>query len=352
MTGIVIAVCAAAASTSAVLLTATVLASHYTPLHLGLLYVPELGAAVISALAFGAVFDTRLIHYYALGGMAVMAAGIVVIQSAVPPTAVLTLVGSGLIGIGIGASVTPALFLAGFSLRSATIQRVFAILELLRAVAAFLVAPVLPHFATTLTGLPAAAASTALWICFGLSAGGALVGVLLYVLGGVRPSAPALPRWMGGQEPAWESPPLLAAVRRGLTGRVRAAGETAARRDALVLTVWRTFSVGFVPEPGAGFNAACAGEVRETAAHGAAQAGAAGFRAQPVAIQGTPTWKAIADAADDNGASLIVIGSYGRAGVGGRVAGSVAGSIMFHSQRPVLVVHDHTTARSAASAVT
>src|SRR5580704_1418800 len=172
--GIVIAICAAAASTSAIALTATVLTPHYTPLHLGLLFVPELGAAVITAFAFGAVFRSHLIHYFALSGLAFLAAGIIVLHGATPPTGALTLIGSGLIGVGIGASVAPALFLAGFSLRSASIQRVFAILELLRAVAAFLIAPVLLHFATTLTGLPTAAFSTALWICFGLSAGGAV----------------------------------------------------------------------------------------------------------------------------------------------------------------------------------
>jgi hypothetical protein len=145
--------------------------------------------------------------------MAFLAAGILVVRGAVPPTSGLTLAGSALIGVGVGASVTPALFLAGFSLRSASIQRVFAILELLRAVAAFMIAPILLHFATTLTGLPTPAMNTALWVCFALAAGGALLGVMLYVLGGARPSAPSLPRFLGGEEPGWESPPLLAAIR-------------------------------------------------------------------------------------------------------------------------------------------
>jgi hypothetical protein len=214
MAGIVVAICAAAASVSAIGLTSTVLAHRYTPLHLGLLYLPELGGAVITAIAFGAVFSTRLIHYYALVGMAFLAAGILVIRGSVPPTAALTLAGSALIGIGVGASVTPALFLAGFSLRSASIQRVFAILELLRAMAAFMIVPILLHFATTLTGLPTRAMSAALWVCFGLAAGGAVIGVLLYLLGGARPLAPSLSRFLSGEEPGWESPPLLAAVRR------------------------------------------------------------------------------------------------------------------------------------------
>ncbi|HWG65424.1 MAG TPA: MFS transporter [Streptosporangiaceae bacterium] len=212
--GIVVAICAAAASVSAIGLTSTVLAHHYTPLHLGLLYLPELGGAVITAIAFGAVFSTRYIHHFALAGMAFLAAGILLLRSSIPPTSALTLVGSALVGVGVGASVTPALFLAGFSLRSASIQRVFAILELMRAMAAFLIVPILLHFATTLTGMPTGAMSTALWICFGLAAGGAIIGVVLYLLGGVRPSAPSLTQFLGGLEPGWPSPPLLAAIRR------------------------------------------------------------------------------------------------------------------------------------------
>ncbi len=214
LAGIVLAVCAAAASVSAIGLTSTVLAHRYAPLHLGLLYLPELGGAVLTAIVFGAVFSTRYIHYFALAGMAFLAAGILVIRGAVPPTPALTLAGSALLGVGVGASVTPALFLAGFSLRSASIQRVFAILELLRAVAAFMIVPILLHFATTLTGLPTRAMSAALWVCFGLAAGGAVAAVLLYLLGGARPSAPSLAQFLGGEEPGWQSPPLLAAVRR------------------------------------------------------------------------------------------------------------------------------------------
>ncbi len=81
-----------------------------------------------------------------------MTAGVLMLREVIPPSSALTLAGSGLNGVGIGAWVTPALFLAAFSLRSAGLQRVFAVLELLRAVAAFLVAPVLLHFAVTLAG--------------------------------------------------------------------------------------------------------------------------------------------------------------------------------------------------------
>jgi len=231
--------------------------------------------------------------------MVILTAGVLVLREVIPPSSALTLAGSGLNGVGIGAWVTPALFLAAFSLRSAGLQRVFAVLELLRAVAAFLVAPVLLHFAVTLAGLPTAAMGTALWICFALSAGGALAGVALYLLGGVRPSAPKVQPWRDHVGSAWPSPPLLAAVRPGPARRAmgeesarvgsgpgdgdRPAAARAARRrpvrghrpgpvvfgydgselaraaiaeaghqlpahrDALVVTVWSTLNVEFVP---------------------------------------------------------------------------------------------------------
>jgi nucleotide-binding universal stress UspA family protein len=109
--------------------------------------------------------------------------------------------------------------------------------------------------------------------------------------------------------------------------------------------LWRTFSVGFVPEPGAQFDAASACDIEQaaeqTAAHGAALAEAAGFRAQPLAVQGTPTARAVIKAADDHEASLIVLGSHRKAGLGGRIAGSIAAEVASWSQRPVMIVHDH-----------
>ncbi|SEN15711.1 MFS transporter [Actinacidiphila rubida] len=212
--GIVAAICAAAASVSAISLTLTSLAPHYSPLHLGLLYLPEFGGAVITAAVFGYVFRTRLLHTYVLVGMCFLIAGIVVMNSTAPPMGVMIGVGSGLIGVGVGASVVPALFIAGFSLRSSNVQRVFAIIELMRAVAAFLIAPVLLYIAAHVGGGIDEGTRTALWICFGISVAGAVLGVAFYVVGGVRHlPTPAVETWMGGQEPGWFSPALFARFR-------------------------------------------------------------------------------------------------------------------------------------------
>jgi hypothetical protein len=161
----------------------------------------------------GAVINKRSIHYLPLAGMAFLAAGIAAFRIKLPPTQGLTLIGAGLTGIGLGATVAPALFVAGMSLPSKNLQRVFAIIELLRAVAAFMIAPIFVHFAATVGGSLRAGAGIALWIGLGLAVGGGLLAVLLYALAGARPQKPDIPRFMDGDGPAWYSPPLLAAIR-------------------------------------------------------------------------------------------------------------------------------------------
>ncbi len=117
-------------------------------------------------------------------------------------------------------------------------------------------------------------------------------------------------------------------------------------RDAVVLTVWRPFGVGFIPPPHVEFDAAAPEEVRqaaeETAAQGTSMAQAAGFRAQSLALKEALAWKGISGVADDRDASLIVLGSHGKSGLAGAFLGSVAGDVAAHSGRTVLIVHRRT----------
>jgi MFS family permease len=220
--GIVLALFAAAASVSASALTASLLAERYGPLHVGLLYLPELAGAVLTAILLGVVINKRALQYLPLAGMVFLAAGIAVFRIQLPPTQGLTLIGSALLGIGLGAAVAPALFASAFSLPAPTLQRVFAIVELLRAVAAFMIAPVFAHFAVTVGGDPTTGTGIALWIGLGLAIAGAAVPLLIYALGGARPETPQLERFMSGEGPAWHSPGLLAAAR-GRATRLRLA---------------------------------------------------------------------------------------------------------------------------------
>ena len=304
--------------------------------------------------------------------MLFLAAGIAVFRVQVPPSEALTLIGSGLTGIGLGATVAPALFVAGFSLPSANLQRVFAIVELLRAVAAFMIAPIFAHLALTVGG--------------SLEAGdrdGALDRPRTRDRGrGARRRAlPARRR-----APADAGPRPLPRRRRAgvvFAAAARQAPRTAARRgssrakapterdathdvrsgpvlfaydgtelaalaieeagrqledgrDALIACVWQPADVGFVPVGGQHFDAddaVAVGEAAEaTAAHGAALAESRRASAPRVACaKAAPTWKGIVDVAEQHGASLIVIGSHERHGLAGHLAGSVTRDLLAHT---------------------
>jgi MFS family permease len=220
--GIVVALFAAAASVSATALTAAALARRYAPLHLGLLYLPELAGAVITAILLGQLLNKRAIQYLPVGGMVFLTAGIAVFLIKVPSSQGLTLLGSGLTGIGLGATVAPALFVAGFSLPATNLQRVFAIVELMRAVAAFMIAPIFAHLASTVGGNIDSGTTTALWVGLAVAISGTVIGVAIYALSGARPETPDIDGFLAGRNAAWYSPPLLANLRRGLTAPVPA----------------------------------------------------------------------------------------------------------------------------------
>jgi len=61
--------------------------------------------------------------------MVVLSAGAAVLTGVTKGLDAPVLIGSGLVGLGVGASVSPALFIAGFSLLSTRLQRVFALAD-------------------------------------------------------------------------------------------------------------------------------------------------------------------------------------------------------------------------------
>ncbi|MGY4710605.1 MFS transporter [Mycolicibacterium sp. CBM1] len=380
--GVGVALFAAAASVAATVLTANVLLQTYDPVRVGLLYLPELGGAIIMAFVFGAVISRRSMHFLPLIGMALLAAGILVFRIGLPASQPLAMLGAALTGLALGATVAPALFVAGFSLQSNSLQRVFAIIELLRAVAAFMVAPILARLAATAAGGDLVAGTgIALWVGFGLAIGGAVFGVVVYLLSGARPQKPNLDRFLDGEFPAWHSPPLLARMRHGfseppnefsdaapvpapparplsdVTGPVlfaydgsplaarairQAADQLGTAKDAVVVCVWRPVDVGFTPTDAEHFDPDSATEVRRaaerTAAHGAALATRAGFAATGIAVEAAPTWKGIVAAAADRNASVIVLGPHRRTGLLGHSFGSVAAAVVTHADTAVLIV--------------
>jgi nucleotide-binding universal stress UspA family protein len=119
-----------------------------------------------------------------------------------------------------------------------------------------------------------------------------------------------------------------------------------AGRDAIVLTVWHPFDVGFAPAAGVSFDAAQVSQVKKAAGdaaeEGASLARTAGFHARGAEVEAAPTWKGIVEFADEHDASLIVLGSHGRSGLAEVLVGSVAEAVAQHSRRSVLIVHRPT----------
>lgn len=228
VSGVVIALCAAAASVSVSDLTLILVTGQHGALHAGLLFLPELAGALIAAFALGEVLETKYLQHLPMFGMAFLAAGIGVFLIKVPSSQGLTLLGSGLTGVGLGATVAPALFGSGFSLPAANLQRVFAMVELLRAVAAFMIAPIFVHLATTVGSSPAAGTRDALWISLAIVVGGSALAAFVYFAGGARPRTPQMTVFLNGEGPAWPSPPLLARLR-GTAGHTPDPAEDPAR---------------------------------------------------------------------------------------------------------------------------
>lgn len=214
ISALTIALCAAAASVSVGELTLTLVTAERGALRAGLLYLPELGGALLAAVCLGVVIERRALVYLPPVGMMFLAAGIVVFMLQVPAGPAVALIGSGLTGVGLGATVAPALFGAGFTQLSPTLQRVFAMVELLRAVAAFLVAPVFVYLAGTIGGSSIAGTRAVLWISLAIVVLGTALAIGVFVAGGARPQTPRVTMFLDGDGPAWDSPPLFARFRR------------------------------------------------------------------------------------------------------------------------------------------
>jgi predicted MFS family arabinose efflux permease len=210
--GIVVALFASASAFTLTELVLVVLLKKTSPASIAVQFLPEFGAAVVTAVLFGLLIKTRFLPVLAIGGLCMVIAAAALLTGLATSGSALVAAAAGLIGLGVGASVSPALFLAAFSLRSSEIQRVFALLELLRGVTAFLVTPILLYLAMTIGISEKAGAETVTWIGLGIAAGGALIALALLTLGRERLQKPDLERWMKGQ-PAWESTPLLHLLR-------------------------------------------------------------------------------------------------------------------------------------------
>jgi MFS family permease len=177
-----------------------------------------LGAQVLgvaaAALLFKTVLRTRWLPAFALFGLGVAGvAGVVLLLGLRPGGSNWIVAAAGvLLGFAAGAGVTPGLFMAGLSVPSGRLGPAFAMVELLRSEAAFLVAPIMVQIATLFSDPSHGIRLAVLVLVLLCVVCGALILAVL-LLGGARPHAPDLELWVGGEQPAYHSPPLAAAIR-------------------------------------------------------------------------------------------------------------------------------------------
>ncbi|MGH2857294.1 MAG: MFS transporter [Solirubrobacteraceae bacterium] len=216
VSGIIVAMAIGAAFVAMLELTEMYLtkATGHAPLAVGALVAPEVGGLVISAALFRWVLPTRWMPAFAFGAvLAVAAAAGLLLAVSTGDAGVLVPVAAALLGYGAGSGVAPGLFMAGLSVPATELGPTFALVELLRSEAAFLIVPVLVHVA----GLSASVAfgfklAVAIMLAVLLVTG--LFALLVLLAGGARPHRPQLEPWLAGEHPAYDSPPFLARLRR------------------------------------------------------------------------------------------------------------------------------------------
>jgi Major Facilitator Superfamily len=189
------------------------------PLAAGLSFWPQVVAVILAAVVFGVLYPTRWLPALVLAGMILVIGGGALLL-VVPPhegSSVAMLSAAALLGLGAGATVAPGLFMAGLALPSQIIGRTFALVELVRSVADYILAPVMlkvAHVASGHGGLNAAGVREAIWITLAITGASALAGIALFLLGGASLPRPDLEGWLAQKGPAIGSPKLAQRVRK------------------------------------------------------------------------------------------------------------------------------------------
>jgi MFS family permease len=205
VTGLIVAMVGGACFVATVELVQTQLMTGRTPAQAALLFWPAPVGAALASVAFWRLFATRWVPVLVDVGLVALAGGLVVLL-ADSTSAAAVLPAVLLLGIGAGATVSPGLFLIGLGMPSQQLGRAFALVQLLRSMATYAVAPIVVAVAPGHDGLLAMA----------VVAGAGLVAALAVpALSGARLRAPDLEAWLAGDK-ALPSPPTGTHVRPGV----------------------------------------------------------------------------------------------------------------------------------------
>lgn len=191
---------------------------HLSPFAAGVSFWPQIIGTLITAALLGALFRTRYLPLLLLGGMLALSVGGALLLTLEPGSGAVRFSSAVfLLGLGAGATVSPGLFIAGFALSSEMLGRIFSLVELVRTVPDFVLAPVILEVAMAASGgkkLTLAGFRLALWSNLGLAIAATIFGAALYFGGGLRLPRPDLVNWIEKGGRAMDSPPLLAILRR------------------------------------------------------------------------------------------------------------------------------------------
>ncbi len=189
------------------------------PLPTGLSFWPQLLGALITAGLLGVLFRTRFLPLLAFGGQLVLLGGGALLMFYQGGSRAQLLAAVGLLGLGAGATVSPGLFLAGMSLPTLLLGRLFALIELVRSVADFILAPVMVKIAKVTSagsGLTSPGVHRAILITLLITLAGLAISLAIYAAGRTGLPKPDLEAWIKRKQTALKSPPLG----QGLRGRV------------------------------------------------------------------------------------------------------------------------------------
>lgn len=187
---------------------------HRPPLPVGVLFSPMVVGVCITALLFGLLLNTRYLPVLILFGVGcLIGAGGLVLDLGRDASEVLTLAAAGLLGLGGGATVAVGLTLAAFTIDSKMVGRVFALVELVRSLADYVIAPIIMKVARVHTQRPPLdwpgiqhGTAVTLWLTLAFT----VFGVVMWIAGGSGLPVPDLHAWIGGKQPAIPSPRLFA----------------------------------------------------------------------------------------------------------------------------------------------
>lgn len=184
------------------------------PTSVAALLWPVPAGLLVAAVLFGLLFPTRYVPVLVDAGLLALVAGsalLLGLDRGHPDPWVL---GAGaLLGFGAGATVSPGLFLTGLGLPSVRLGRAFALVQLLRSMATYAVAPVVLYVAQTSSGL-VGGVRAGLVAMVVLAAAGLGAAVAIPALSGARLRAPDLDSWLEGGQ-ALPSPITGTHLRRG-----------------------------------------------------------------------------------------------------------------------------------------